>query len=83
MPAKRSPGLISPAGALKLLTQAMMGAALGLAFGLVLILVDPDVARLLEHGGSSAIPVFVVTLVTMFAIGAAITGAVFILIEDK
>jgi hypothetical protein len=63
--------------------QAMMGAALGLTFGLALVLINPGVAALLRDGGSSAIFVFIVTLVTTFAIGATLTGAVFVLIDDK
>ncbi|WP_456619787.1 MULTISPECIES: hypothetical protein [unclassified Bradyrhizobium] len=83
MRVKKSPGLISPTGVIKLMTHAMMGAALGLAFGLVLVLSNPAVANLLNHGGSPAILVFVLTLVTTFAIGATLTGVVFILAEDK
>jgi len=83
MRAKKSPGLISPTGVIRLLTHALMGAALGLAFGLTLILLNPTVATLLEHGGSSAVFVFVIAIVTTFSIGAALTGAVFILTEDN
>jgi hypothetical protein len=83
MRAKKSQSLISPSGVIKLMTHAMMGAALGLAFTLALILANPAVAELLNHGGSRAIFVFVVTLVTTFAIGAALTGVVFILNENK
>jgi len=78
----RSPSLISPTGVLRLMTHAMMGAALGLSFTLALVLVNPAVAALLNHGGSAAILILVVTMVTTFAIGAALTGAVFILDED-
>lgn len=80
---KKSPGLISPAGVIKLMTHALMGAALGLALTLALVLANPAVAELLNHGGSAAVFVFVATLVTTFAIGAALTGVVFILNEDK
>lgn len=83
MRAKKSPSLISPTGVIKLMTHAMMGAALGLFFGLALVLSNPAVANLLNHGGYSAAVVFVITLVTMFAIGATLTGVVFILAEDK
>jgi hypothetical protein len=83
MRVKKSPGLISPTGVIKLMTHAMMGAALGLALGLMLILTNPTVANLLSHGGTQAILVFVLTLVTTFAIGATLTGVVFILAEDK
>ena len=80
---KKSHGLISPTGVVKLMTHAMMGAALGLAFGLALILSNPAVANLLNHGGSPAVSIFVITLVTTFTIGATLTGIVFILSEDK
>jgi hypothetical protein len=83
MRAKRSSGLISPAGIIKLMTHAMMGAALGLVFSLALILCNPAVANLLGHGGNQAVVVFALTLVTTFAIGATLTGIVFILAEDK
>ncbi|WP_018321745.1 hypothetical protein [Bradyrhizobium sp. WSM2793] len=83
MRAKKSSDLISPTGLIKLMTHAMMGAALGLAFSLALILSNPAVAKLLDHGGSQAVIVFALTLVTTFAIGATLTGVVFILAEDK
>jgi hypothetical protein len=82
MRTKKSSGLISTAGAIRLMTHGMMGAALGLVFGLILLLTNPLVAALLHHGGSPAIFVFVISLVTTFAIGATLTGAVFILTED-
>ncbi|MCK1288872.1 hypothetical protein IVB41_33735 [Bradyrhizobium sp. 44] len=83
MRAKKSSDLISPSGLVKLMTHAMMGAALGLAFSLLLVLSNPAVANLLNHGGSQAVVVFALTLVTTFAIGATLTGVVFILAEDK
>lgn len=75
--------LISASGLIRLMTHAMMGAALGLGFSLALVLSNPAVADLLNNGGSEAAMVFALTLVTTFAIGAALTGAVFILIDDK
>ena len=82
MRAKKSSNLISPTGLNKLMTHAMMGAALGLAFSLILILCNPAVANLLKNGGSQAAIVFVLTLVTTFTIGATLTGVVFILEEN-
>jgi len=38
---------------------------------------------LVDHGGRQAITVFVGTLVLMFGIGATLTGAVFIMTEDR
>jgi hypothetical protein len=66
-----------------MMTHAMMGAALGLAFTLALVLANPAVAELLNHGGRAASFVFVGTMVTTFAIGATLTGVVFILNEDN
>lgn len=83
MRTNKSSELISASGLIKLLTQAMMGAALGLAFSLTLVLSNPAVANLLNNGGSQAILVFTLTLVTTFAIGATLTGVVFIIDEDK
>lgn len=83
MRARKSPSLISSTGIIRLMTHALMGAALGLAFGLALILSNPAVDNLLSHGGRSAAVVFVVKLVTTFAIGATLTGIVFMIVEDK
>ena len=83
MRAKKSSDLISPTALIKLKTHPMMGAALGLAFSLALILSNPAVASLLNHGGSQAAIVFVFTLVATFAIGATLTGILFILEENK
>ncbi|MBW7974750.1 hypothetical protein [Bradyrhizobium sp. BR 10289] len=80
---KKSQRLISPTGIIKLVTHTMMGAALGLTFGLALTLSNPAVADLLNHGGSQAVLVFTLTLVTTFAIGATLTGVVFILADDE
>ena len=82
MRAKKSSDLISPSGLVKLMTHAMMGAALGLAFSLLLVLSNPRVANLLSNGGRQAVVVFALTLVTTFAIGATLTGVVFILAES-
>ncbi len=68
---------------MRLLANAMMGAATGLSFALLLIVVNPGVGALLEHGGNAAMRVFVGTLVITFAVGAALTGAVFILAENN
>jgi len=84
MQTKKRPELASPSGLLKLLGHATMGVAIGLAFALMLILIDPaDIATLIAHGGSQAMAVFVGTVVLTFGIGATLTGAVFILTEDR
>jgi len=77
-------GLVSPSGLLKLLGHATMGVAMGLAFALMLILIDPaGTATLIAHGGRQAAAVMVGTLVATFGIGATLTGAIFILTEDQ
>ncbi|TCU78472.1 hypothetical protein EDE08_101252 [Bradyrhizobium sp. R2.2-H] len=83
MRTKKSSELTSASGLIKLMTHAMMGAALGLTFSLTLVLSNPAVANLLNNGGSQATLVFTLTLVTTFAIGATLTGVVFIIDEDK
>ena len=83
MQTKKRSELASASGLLRLAGHTAMGAATGLAFALMLILIDPaDIATLIAHGGSQATAVFVGTLVLTFAIGATLTGAVFILMED-
>lgn len=83
MRTKKSVELISASRPLKLMTHAMMGAALGLTFSLTLVLFNPAVANLLKNGGSQAAAVVTLVLVTTFAIGATLTGVVFTLLEDK
>jgi hypothetical protein len=81
---KRPSGLITPSGLLKLVGHAAMGVAMGLAFALVLILVDPSgIATLIGYGGSHGTTVFVGTIVLTFGIGATLTGVVFIMTEDN
>ena len=81
---RKPSGLITASGLLKLVGHAAMGVAMGLAFALLLILIDPSgSATLIEHAGGQGITVFVGTLVLTFAIGATLTGAVFIMTEDN
>jgi hypothetical protein len=80
---KKPSGLLTPTGLLKLVGHAAMGIAMGLAFALILIIMDPSgVATLVDHGGSQAVRGFVGTLVLTFAIGATLTGVVFMMMED-
>jgi hypothetical protein len=81
---KRPSGLITPSGLLKLVGHAAMGVAMGLAFALILMLVDPSgIATLVAHGENQGIAVVVGTLVLTFGIGATLTGVVFIIMEDN
>jgi hypothetical protein len=60
-----------------------MGVAMGLTFALLLIVIDPaGTATLIAHGGMQAIIVCVGTIMLTFAIGATLTGAIFIFAED-
>ena len=84
MRTRRRLRLASPSGLLKLLGHATMGVAMGLAFALMLVLIDPaGIATLIAHGGRQATAVIVGTLVVTFGIGATLTGAIFILTEDQ
>jgi hypothetical protein len=78
---KPSSGLVTLSGLLKLIGHAAMGVAMGLAFALLLVLVDRSgIATLV---GSQGITVFVGTLALTFGIGATLTGAIFIMTEDN
>jgi hypothetical protein len=80
---RKSSGLLSPSGLLKLVSHAAMGVAMGLALALVLIVADPSgIANLIALGGGQGSAVFAGTLVLMFGIGATLTGVVFIMTED-
>ena len=82
MRTNRPSGLLSSVAITRLLAQAAMGTAMGLAFALLLVVVNPSgVASLIQDGGSPA--VFVGTLVTMFGVGAALTGAVLMVSEEN
>ena len=84
MQTKKPPGLVTPSGLLKLVGHAAMGVAMGLAFALILIIMNPSgIASLIEHGETQGIKVFVGTVVLTFAIGATLTGLVFIMTEDN
>lgn len=83
MRAKKSPRLLSATGVIALMTHALMGAGLGLAFSFALVSFNPAVAGLLKHSGDPELTVLVVMVATTFAIGATLTGLVFILAEDK
>jgi hypothetical protein len=57
---------------------------MGLAVALILIVMDPSgIATLINHSGSQGLTVFVGGLVLTFAIGATLTGAVFIMMDDN
>jgi hypothetical protein len=55
-----------------------MGVVLGLAFALLLILIDPSSLA----ASSQRATLFVGTIVLTFGIGATLTGLVFVMTED-
>lgn len=82
MQTKRRQGMASRPGAARLANQTAMGVAMGLTFALLLIVIDPaGTATLIAHGGMQAIIVCVGTIMLTFAIGATLTGAIFIFAE--
>jgi hypothetical protein len=84
MQTKKRLGLASPSGPARLVDHTAMGVAMGLVLALLLILLDPaDIATLIAHGGKQAIAVCIGTIVLTFGIGATLTGAIFILTEDR
>ncbi|MGA7995949.1 MAG: hypothetical protein WCA28_13715 [Bradyrhizobium sp.] len=83
MQTRKRPGWASPSDPARLVGHTAMGVAMGLAFVLLLIILDPGTATLIAHGGGQAITVCVGTIVLTFGIGAPLTGAIFILTEDR
>ena len=72
--------------AMKLAGNAAMGVAMGLLFLLTLNVIDQSgIARLLDHSDNqgTTVLVFVGTVVTIFGIGATLTGLVLIMTEDN
>jgi hypothetical protein len=68
---KKPTGSASPSGAARLASQTVMGVAMGLAFALTLVVVDPaGIATLIAHGGRQAIAVCVGAIVLTFRTGA-------------
>ena len=82
MRTKKPSRLVTASGLLKLVNHAAMGVAMGLAFALLLIVIDPS-GIATQNGGSGGITAFVSTIALTFGIGATLTGAVFIMMEDS
>jgi hypothetical protein len=81
MPTRKSSGLMTPSGLLRLVTHAAMGVAMGLAFALFLMLGDRSGS--IQHGGPQGVTMLTTMLVLSFGIGATLTGAVFIIMEES
>ena len=84
MQTKKPSGLLSPSGLLKLVGHATMGVAMGLAFVLLLILMNPSgIATLINQGGDQAIGLFVGPVVLTFANRCELDGRVFMMMGDN
>ena len=81
MPTRKSSRLMTRSGLLRLVTHAAMGVAMGLAFALFLLLGDRSGS--IQYGGPQAVTMLMITLVLSFGIGATLTGAVFIIMEES
>jgi len=81
MRTKKPPGLISPAGLTKLVAHAAMGVAMGLLFALAVTLINRS--GIVSFAGDGAHnTVSLGALVLTFAIGATLTGAIFMMTEE-
>jgi hypothetical protein len=71
--------------ALKLASHTAMGVAAGLAFSLILTLADPTgIMTLIDHSDTpeATLALFEGTIIVTFAIGATLTGLVFMMTEE-
>jgi hypothetical protein len=83
MRTKKPPGLISPTGLAKLVAHAAMGVAMGLLFALAVTLVNPSgIVIFAGDGANSDSTVSLGALVLTFAIGATLTGVIFMMTEN-
>jgi hypothetical protein len=82
MRTKRPSGLASPSGLLRLVGDAAMGMAMGLAFAMLLMLIDPAGVALAGRGGWQIMRFFGPLILT-FGIGATLTGVVFVVAEKS
>ena len=84
MSTRKPPGLISPTGLTKLVAHAAMGVALGLLFALIVTLIHPSgIVFFAGDGSSSDNTVSLGALVLTFAIGATLTGLIFMMTEES
>jgi hypothetical protein len=77
--------LPTPSVALNLVSQTVMGIAMGLLFTLILAVADRSgVVRLVDQtADQGSVFVFVGTIVTTFGIGATLTGLILMMIEKS
>jgi len=81
MRTKKPPRLISATGLTKLVAHAAMGVAMGLLFALAVTLINPSgIVSFTVDGADKTVSLG--ALVLTFAIGATLTGAVFMMTEE-
>ena len=81
MRTRKPPGLISPTGLTKLVAHAAMGVAMGLLFALVVTLINPSGIVIFAGDGDHTVSLG--ALVLTFAIGATLTGVIFMMTENN
>jgi len=85
MRTKKPLALLKPSVVLGLASHAAMGVAMGLAFAFLLTLIDAfGVMALIAHSADpgNTMIVFVGSFALAFGIGAALTGFVFMMMEE-
>lgn len=86
MRGKKHPALFKPAMLLGLASHTAMGVALGLAFAFVLTRIDPfGLMDLIAHSvdPKGTMLVLVGSFTLTFAVGATLTGFVFMMMEER
>jgi hypothetical protein len=85
-PMRRRPVASTPSILVKLASNAVMGVAMGLMLVLALNMLDQSgVVRLVNNGsdGAATSVVFVGTIITIFGVGSALTGLIFIMTDES
>jgi hypothetical protein len=86
MRSRKHPAFPKPAALLELAGHTVMGIAMGLAFAFVLTLVNAfQVTDLIAHSADprTTMIVFVGSFTLAFAVGATLTGFVFMMMDDS
>ena len=81
---RRPSGLATRFGPLRLMGHAAMGMVLSLGFYLIVVFTDPaGTATLIKHAGVQGGIISIGSLVLIFGIGAGLTGAIFVSMDDR
>lgn len=84
MRTKKPPKLLSPAGLTKLVADAAMGVAMGLLFALIVTLINRSgIAVFAADSVNPDNAVSLGALVLTFAIGATLTGVIFMITDEN